>query len=604
MPPRKSNQELSFGNIFSDFVHDLSEKIDESADGIYNILDFIKYELDLGIELTLQQRTILKTYYNLELTDEEMSVVEYWKSQKRTTWEPGQRYQFLVLESGRRSGKSTIASIIIAYEFYKLCRLKSPQEYYGIARSTSISIIVLATTATQGKRTIFNAVCGVIRDGKYFKRLQEQGKLFIGKEYISLEEKLLYIYSGNSQSSAQVGGTVKALVLDEAARFRDTDGNSNAMELWSNLGIATTTFKEDAMRIALSSAWYEGDAIQRLYAASELDAISLGFRLRSWDVNPIHAARDNPVVASEYATDPAQAALEFEGLRKPVENPFFNTEEVQAGFRGANRINTETYIEEEGGYNLVKNRIISIEKATVLSVAHLDPSINTDAYALAFGHNEFNDNDLQIVVIDGLIAWEPTYQAQVSITNVLDVILGIHEKRPLQFVSADHYNSAETMQRVRQHGIPAEARFFSNRLQYSMYSLARTLLHEGRLILPADSPFSSVALSELVTVRLIRGMKIDHAPGGSKDMADAIVSVCWTLCDRIMRDQAAGMIGQGVQVTRAARSSKTAHLLNERYGMQPQAREKLNAAIAARRRNFRKPRGGSNFYTDPYDFGL
>lgn len=532
----KAQQALDFNNLLDAFVNSVEEKLTDGKSEVLNIIEFIEQEVNLGIELTLQQRTVLKAYYNLPLTAEEQSVLEFWNIKGTCTWNSKDTYQVLVLEAGRRSGKTTLSALITTYEFYKLCKLPSPQQFYGISKNTPISIIVLATTASQGKKTIFKAVIGTIRNTRYFQTLEQQGRLFVGKEEVNFDEKLLFIYSGNSQSGAQVGGTVKVLVMDEVSRFKDTDGDSNAIELWSNLGISTTTFGREARRIAISSAWYEGDAIEQLFDSTKTDPYALGIRAKSWDLNPIHAARDNPVIASEYIRDPIAAALEFEGVRPAAVDAFLNATEVKAAFKGRSCLSAKKYVEEEAGFKLVKVQLSDIDFYSGNTVGHIDPGVETDAYAAAFGHNEFDDLNRQIVVIDALLAWEPTHDTQVSMTDVYEAILTVNRRRPISKLTADHYNSMETIQRLRREGIMAEVLYFSNNTQLAMYDLVRMLLHEQRLILPYDSPWTPLALSELCKVQLIRKAKIDHPPQGSKDLADAIAAVCWNLASRVMRD--------------------------------------------------------------------
>ena len=533
----KKIKTIDHENLFDQFSSVIEENLSTGSSDL-NIIEFVEQEVDLGIELTVQQITVLKCFYNLELTEEEESIVQYWTSLGKSTWSPDDTYQSLILESGRRSGKTSIAALITAYEYYQLCNLPSPQRHYKIATSTPISILVLATTATQAKKTIFKTVTGVVNNTKYFKKLLAQGKMFVGTEEIKYDDKLLYIYSGNSQSGSQVGGTMKALVMDEVARFKDSDGESNALELWSNLGIATVTFGKEARRVAISSAWFEDDAIAQMYETTKTDPTSLGLRTVSWDLNPIHASRDNPMIASEYAANADKAALEFEGIRPTVENAFLDIEEIKAAFTGKTCLTFTPYQEEENGYCLEKLTIDTCEFRKSGTVLHIDPAIVTDSYAMATGHSEFNKDGKQIVVISSLLSWEPKHNSQVSITDVQKAILHIHKYRPLSKITADHYNSAETIQRLRSFGINAEVQHYSNKLQVAMYDLVRMLLHEGRLVLPNNSPLSLKLRKELSQVQLIRGSKIDHpSQHGSKDLSDAVASICYVLAERINRDR-------------------------------------------------------------------
>jgi hypothetical protein len=55
------------------------------------------------------------------------------------------------------------------------------------------------------------------------------------------------------------------------------------------------------------------------------------------------------------------------------------------------------------------------------------------------------------------------------------------------------------------------------------------MLHEERVILPNNSPWSSKLKEELFGIQLIKGKKIDHRRDGSKDIADACAAVVWHL---------------------------------------------------------------------------
>ena len=189
--------------------------------------------------------------------------------------------------------------------------------------------------------------------------------------------------------------------MDEVARFKDINGESNAEELWSNIGVSGVTFGDHAKRIAVSSAWAEGDAIQKLWLTSKREQSWVGFRLRSWDLNPEGAARDNPVIASEYSLNYDKAALEFEGIR-PLGNDtrFFLEHEVNQSFNfdGCLKAEQDSLPDEE----LIRLTVKRIERSNVYTAMHLDPAFARDAYALAFGHSELNLEGYPEIYIVGL----------------------------------------------------------------------------------------------------------------------------------------------------------------------------------------------------------
>lgn len=429
--------------------------------------------------------------------------------------------------NGIISHNSTVSSLIIAYEFYKLVMEPSPQAKYGISRNSPISILAIATTATQTERTIFKQVRGVIPLIKSLKRMIDQGEIFIGKKAITHEDKMVYIYPGNSESSGQVGQNVLCLVMDEVARFAvDSEGNSNAETIWSNIGLSGMTFGKDAKRIALSSAWEQGDAIEKLYNLAEDEDSFIGFRLKSWDMNPKKASRDNPVVRAEYSLNPLKAALEFEGKRLTPLNRFLDQDLIRECFRGRSKVR---YVDEDSEDRLIRKRVTKVEPSDYPSIVHIDPAIVRDSYALAIGHAEKDSHGQRLVVIDCMMAWHPQPGSQVSVSNVQEAILEINKKRFIQKLTSDHHQNTETIQRLQTMGINAEGKFFGNKYQLMIYEQLRFIINEGRLILPRDSPVKDLAKDELNQLELINGTKIDHPKGGSKDLADAIASVAWHL---------------------------------------------------------------------------
>lgn len=529
-------------NIYSDFAYDIEDLIDSEEGSTLDIISFIDRELELGIELTRQQKLILKCVYNLKLDPEDKEILEDWKEIDRTTWSSDQWYQTLVCEGGRRAGKTQIISVLAAYEFYKLCKLESPQEYYKIAKSTPISILVIATTYDQSKNVTFKNIIGTVRSSRYLKRLEDNDDIVVGLEEIKHEKKMIYIRPGNSKSGSQVGGTLKALILDEVARFENKEGKSNADEIWTNLGAALTTFRENALKVAISSAWEEGDAIYNLFERSRNATSTVGFRLRSKDLNPIHGGDDNPIVKDAFETDTEQAYLEYYGIRPSIQNAFLDEKLVERSFNGLNRIYAEpTQRQTKSGEYLSCLEVSSIEEQQHYSpsIVHLDPALSGDFYGFAIGHSEFDEDERLIVVIDAVLAWEGTRKVNVDFGDVYNVIERINKIRPIEYISADRWNSGETLQRIKDLGIKTEAFKFSNSQQYDFYSSLKKVINEDRLVLPKNSRWRALLERELKQVQLLKGAKIDHPDTGSKDLADCVAVVVHHLNERTLQDKVA-----------------------------------------------------------------
>lgn len=488
----------------------------------------------LGIELTPQQRLILAVFYGIELTPEQQSILEYWKAKDRTSYDfdfgPTKRNN-LVCEAGRRGGKSTLGSLILCYEFEVLCRMPSPHAFFGIASSTLISMICIAPSADQAQKTIYGQTKAMFRNVPFLNRLVEKGEIELQEKVIKYPNKLLYIYSGNSKSETQVGGSPIAIVLDEGALFEDKDGQSNALTLWDNLGAGGLVFGKHFKRAIISSAWKEGDALVKLFADSKQSQSWIGFRLRSWDINPVHASRDNPIIDAMYVSNRAMAELLFEGIRSSAHNAYFDPDSVKRSFDNMSDLHAIELPEDSD--RLIKLRINRVGDFTGRTIMHLDPALISDAYGLAYGHSYMSEGKLH-VSIDGIMAWQPRDGRHVSILNVQEAIYHIHLHRPLYRVTSDPKESSETLQRLATAGISTETINFTNAKQLAMYDVTRRLALEGRLHLPKNSPWSTLLKEELLYLIVTQTknagqFKVTHLADKSKDLSDCVAAVCYQL---------------------------------------------------------------------------
>jgi hypothetical protein len=320
----------------------------------------------------------------------------------------------------------------------------------------------------------------------------------------------------------------------------------------------------------------------------------VGFRLRSWDLNPERAARDNPIIRGEYAQDPVQAALEFEGVRHSGQYSFLDKDEVIRAFRGSSKIKVVRDV--AAGDGLVRMQATVAKSDGVSTYLHLDPAVKRDAYGLAFGHKETSPDGEPIVVIDGLVAWEPEPGIQVSITNVQSVIYEINRQRPLTKVTSDHAHSPETIQRLKANGINAESIFFSRSIQLDMYDCLRKLLHENRIIFPRMSEYTALLKDELIHLQLINANKVDHKPDKSKDLADCVAAICWQLIGNT-HSEWAGSRKLGVPKAATAVFSSTVEdeFSNTRSGFKKEV-------LATRQRwgGFKSSGGESRFSSDSW----
>lgn len=238
---------------------------------------------------------------------------------------------------------------------------------------------------------------------------------------------------------------------------------------------------------------------------------------------------------------------------------------------------------ERGDGTVRKLRGIKLTKTSKLPAgtklyAHGDPGLSNDSFALALAYavpatvmvtvpasevlNEAQlkerelapedpvewERDLVKTIVVALLAWrpDPRHGIQVDLQNVEDTIFELKklypsighwpkkrrlESKPRPTLTTDHWNSAQTIQRMEARRMNVKDEMWTRDFQVDIYRNARTCFYQGLVDLPntpsivSTDPSSPGALYELERVEFVDAVKIDHPESGSKDMADAIVRV-------------------------------------------------------------------------------
>jgi hypothetical protein len=498
-----------------------------------NILEFVEEILDLGYELSKEQKLILKTFYNLELDESDIAHLEYWKSESedRTTYDFGLMYQTLILESGRGSGKTTLGAIMSLYAFYFCLTKEHPHKWFrdhgcSLGNSTAIDILILATGQEQTTKGIFAEVSAMLTDSTYFKTLVDAGKIDVTLTQISSKEKRTRIRAGHSNSRSQVGGSILLLVLDEAVRFEDDKGENNALLILRNVGKGTQRFASFGRRLVISSAWEEGDVMVQLYEGAKGSAATLGYRLTTFHMNPL-MYRERPDIADTYKEKFEWSQLEYEGIRTANQQGFFDKKIVEEAFVGLSDLIVEETSICENEVNYIGLEIISGLKASKYpAFAHIDYGIVNDATTLAVG---YVDPFTYKIVIDYLLVWKPRIDRELglikpNIENIENCVLAIHEERKIETLTFDQFNSEATIQKLNRMGINTR-RDFTTAKQKEEYTAFRRLLQNNKIVFPTNSRWTDLLKTEMTRLMLKNNTKIDHPAKGSKDLIDACMAV-------------------------------------------------------------------------------
>ena len=526
--------------LFDELVYEGLAQV--KTNHVIGIVEFAEqYLLAPGDTLFPPQRAILRALYNEPLPGDELAILQRWAEQDVTTWVPDRSYVNMVLECGRRGGKSVLASICVLYEFYCLINLDNPAKHYGLLSGSPIAIFVIARSGAQVNETLFGAIRGYASQSAYFKGLVNSGQIEILTQEIRCQTKNIAIYAKHTNSQSLVGYSLKMLVLDEAARFEYNElGESKADDIWSNVAKGLSTFGDKGKKIAISSAWGEGDYIQNLYKVATRDARMVAFRLRTWDINLRPEVSEYNLKNSEdYIRDPVTAALEYEGIRSSRHGSFFQKEYIEEAVKGLSCLDARSIpldiTNGDDTRHYVSLQITRLERLNGgHSYLHVDYGLKKDSAAIALVRSTKLEDGRWGVIVDGLLVWKPYsdrddrgrgIQRIVSYLDIEEKLVQICQARRISLCSFDSYQSQSTIQRLHAHGIRSTEMSTTNTAQLSYYNLTRQLLNEGRLILPRDSTWTHSLMAEMGGILQLASGKITHNERASgKDIIDAVVN--------------------------------------------------------------------------------
>jgi hypothetical protein len=120
-----------------------------------------------------------------------------------------------------------------------------------------------------------------------------------------------------------------------------------------------------------------------------------------------------------------------------------------------------------------------------------------------------------VVVVELMQRIKAPPGGEVDLAAVRELILALRKRGfPIAQVSYDGWQSADSQQILRKQGMETE----TVSVGLTAYETLKEVANDGRLRMYEFKPL----LDECRKLELIRGKKVDHPPGGSKDVADAV----------------------------------------------------------------------------------
>ena len=344
---------------------------------------------------------------------------------------------------------------------------------------------------------------------------------------------------------------------------------------------ATTRFPEVYKNVYISYPRYLGSMIQVLTHQAQQDIDRNGAKSRyyvsgphaTWEVNPRFTKLGKAAFQAEYDDDPVLASARLECKPSRAVNPYFSNElSVRAAFQAVTEPVSVGYVQDATGQSWRPSWQLSATPVAGAQYAvHADLALTGDRAGIAVAHvkswAEFEVSaDLPegliatrmemrpVVKCDFLFAFEadkrlqPPREIQVRWARQFAVEL-IRRGWNIRLFTTDGFESADTRQIMefqygvqtavvsadrasalrsvaQQRGLISHGEALWRNLR-DLFSEGRLEVHAGPLTEPAPKPgdernYADLLFYEIMALSRMPNNKIDHPPGGSKDLADAL----------------------------------------------------------------------------------
>lgn len=532
----------------------------------------------LGVDAMTREsiKTALSEIFGPEVTDERIAL-----------------FALAMITGGIGIGKTTIASIILPYLCHWVLCLKNPQEFFGLMPGSRIAFMQMSTSEKQALEVMFGDIKARIDHSKWFQKYPYDPSFknqirfdkdiwvipgdsaettFEGYNILGgiLEEADSHKTTPTKDYAEQGFNTINNRISSRFGRVRRPtrrDGRGEPVEwaersygflmvigqMKSSTGFASKKFAEfgrrpDAyakrMTIWESLGWH-----RFLNPDGSRDSFwhdKLRKRIVPRELVPLLETREHLIeVPKAYRTDfennPERALKDLAGIPPAVGDPFISlVDKIHAA--------RDRWIEHHPGLGSPVRRDGRIEpwfvcRDSLKRVAHIDIgySPDGDALGIAMGHvREVVEIDGELkpyIVIDFLMRMHAPPGAEIFLGDMRRVIYHLRDERRFRIKKAtlDGFESTDTMQQFQRRRIETE--YVSVDRQKLPYEDLREAVYEDRIEFPPyivevrkDSGTEEVEIlvSELEQLQDL-GLKIDHPPGGSKDVADAVAGVAYTL---------------------------------------------------------------------------
>lgn len=501
------------------------------------------------------------------------------------------KYALAIITGGIGIGKTTIASIVLPYLVHWVLCLKDPQAFFSLLPGSRIAFMQMSTSEKQALEVVFGDIKARISHSPWFLKYPYSPK-FVNQLRFPKE---VWIIPGDSAETTFEGYNILGGILDEAdshkitknkdyaeqgfntidsrisSRFQDRGFLLVIGQMKSGTGFAARKYREfknrpdaHATRLAIWDSM--GDEFYRDKQTGELRKFAYDTYRKQILPLELAIALDNAnllfipeLYRRNFENNPETALRDLAGMPPVVGDPFISLtnriyecrERWTARFPVLGGVGP---VDERGRLAPWFHAPDTLKRAVHVDIAY---AADGDALGIAMGHVremvEIEGERKPHIVIDALIRMTAPAGGEIFLGDVRRTIYNLRDALGFRIkdVTLDGFQSQDTIQQLQKRRFHAD--YLSIDRQVLPYHDLREAIYEGRLDIPPyyvrlrhdDDQLTEIAMKELSEL-IDNGNKIDHPDKGSKDIADCLAGVVFTLMgDRNYRKNANLLEGLG-----------------------------------------------------------
>lgn len=494
-------------------------------------------------------------------------------------------------------GKTTVASIVIPYMVHWVSCLKNPQDYFNFMDGSRIAFMLMSTSESQAKEVLFGDIKARINHSPWFQKNCMYDKEF--KNQLRFP-KDIWVLPGNSQETAFEGYNILGGILDEGDSHKKTKDKDYAEQGYDTIHSRIDSRFNDpetgdhrGLLLVIGQMKSANGFMSKKRKELEQDRNALVVSMTIWEsvgwdkFTNEHGERDSfwydkkrkqivPNLVVEFVknpdlieipnsykknflNNPEKALRDLAGIPPSSEQPFISLtdriDECTERWEESHRMPDGTVpvpVGADPSHPTLGPSVVATD--SLRRAMHIDVAISGegDALGLAMGHVarlvEVDDELKPYIVFDFLLRIKAMPGTEIILGDVRKIIYELKDERgfKIRAVTMDGFQSTDTRQQLSKRRIAAS--YLSVDKELTPYYDLREAIYEHRIEFPpyltylnkGDAERVEIAKSELMQLSEANG-KVDHPASGSKDVADAMAGVTYTLMgDRTYRRVARG----------------------------------------------------------------